>query len=519
MVKQLLALSLLFPLVTSGYAQCGACMIGDTCTVDPPLPTVCPPFTLPGTVGVPYSLDVTFWIPPSFLDPITQLNVELDQVVLNSLENLPLGFTYEASSPNLTYYPQQNPIGCVRICGVPMEAGIDTIQIHATVQGTVGGIATTQTYDINLPVVAYPADQDSVADFTASGNAGCEPFAVSFDPLINPPGLSSTFAWAFGNGNTYAGATPPDQTYSTGNYEVTLQTTVAGVFLTQLSITDVNEDWCGDIDEPNLPFVGCTGQPDLYFTVVDAQLGLSRSSVASNTQSHTWNGLSIPLGFPPFTLTVYDDDGISADDVLGSYTFDNIPGTFPFSQGGTDGQRMVQVQTVHVFSYSDSINVLPSPNTTLIFSGSALCATDEDLSAYGWSLNGVLVDGESGPCVLASNGNWTVTGTNAEGCSSSSNYQVIGLGVSEASSKPLLDLFPVPNAGHFTLRGSGWDSPLVELEVRDAMGRLVHAETLVSQAPAFSRTVDLKNVAAGTYSLLLRDGDASMIRSFTVVPH
>ena len=400
-----------------------------------------------------------------------------------------------------------------------MEAGNDTIRIHATMQGTVGGVATTQTYDINLPVVTYPADQDSVADFTTSINSGCEPLVVSFDPVINAPGLSSTFAWDFGNGNTYTGAAPPDQTYSAGSYEVTLETTVTGIFLTQLSITDVNEDWCGDIDEPNLPFVGCTGQPDLYFTVLDAQLGLSRSPVVNNTQSHTWSGLSIPLGFPPFTLTVYDDDGISADDELGSYTFDNSIGTFPFSQGGTAGQRVVQVQTVQVFDYADSINVLPSPNTALVFNGSALCSTDESLSAYTWSLNGVLVNGETGPCVLASNGIWTVTGTNAEGCSSTSNYQVIGLGVSEASAGPSLDLFPVPNAGRFTLRSSGWTTALVELEIRDAMGRLVHAESLIAQAHTLWRTIDLENVAAGAYSLRLRDGDVSMVRAFTVAPH
>ena len=281
----------------------------------------------------------------------------------------------------------------------------------------------------------------------------------------------------------------------------------------------MNEDWCGDIDEPNLPFVGCTGQPDLYFTVLDAQLGLSRSPVVNNTQSHTWSGLSIPLGFPPFTLTVYDDDGISADDELGSYTFDNSIGTFPFSQGGTAGQRVVQVQTVQVFDYADSINVLPSPNTALVFNGSALCSTDESLSAYTWSLNGVLVNGETGPCVLASNGIWTVTGTNAEGCSSTSNYQVIGLGVSEASAGPSLDLFPVPNAGRFTLRSSGWTTALVELEIRDAMGRLVHAESLIAQAHTLWRTIDLENVAAGAYSLRLRDGDVSMVRAFTVAPH
>ena len=65
---------------SAGLAQCGACSIGDTCTVSPPFPTVCPQITPVGYVGHPYELDVTFWIPASFPEPTTQLNVVVDQV-------------------------------------------------------------------------------------------------------------------------------------------------------------------------------------------------------------------------------------------------------------------------------------------------------------------------------------------------------------------------------------------------------------------------------------------------------
>ncbi|HRH39211.1 MAG TPA: hypothetical protein PK760_12750, partial [Flavobacteriales bacterium] len=85
-------------------AQCGPCTASDTCVVDPPFPSVCPATTLVGTVGVPYALDVTLWIPASFAEPNAGLTVVLQQVTANTIENVPLGLTYEASSPNFTFY-------------------------------------------------------------------------------------------------------------------------------------------------------------------------------------------------------------------------------------------------------------------------------------------------------------------------------------------------------------------------------------------------------------------------------
>ena len=514
-------LILLLALCQAAKAQCGACTVGDTCTVDPPFPAVCPAVTPPGTVGVPFSIDVTFWIPPSFPEPTTQLNVILDEVVLNSLENVPLGLTYEASNPTLTYYPQQNPFGCVRVCGIPMEAGNDTIIIHATATGTVGGIGTTQPYDIRLPVVVYPADQDTAPDLIAAPTEGCAPLSVDFDPLISAPGTTSVFDWDFGNGNSYTGADPPTQTYTaSGSHIVTLQTTVSVPVLTSLTISDINENWCGDLDEPDLPLVGCVGQPDLYFTVLDGQLGSSRSAVINNTQSHTWSGLSIPLGFSPLTLQVYDEDGISADDLLGSFTFPNTAGNFSFSQGGTSGQGTVQIQTVQTFDYTDTLTVFPQPNTALNFNSGVLCAADLGLVDYVWTLDGTTLPNETGPCVLASNGVWSVTGTNAQGCSSTSSYQVIGMGVTEATTDRTFDIFPVPNNGRFVVMLGGWNTGhALLLEVVDAIGRPVHQERIASPGAELTHALDLDGIAAGSYRLRISDGADHAVRAFVVRPH
>ncbi|MBK8498983.1 MAG: PKD domain-containing protein [Flavobacteriales bacterium] len=500
-------------------AQCGPCAVSDTCTVDPPFPTVCPAVTPPGTVGVPFSIDVTFWIPPSFAEPTTQLNVILDQVVLNSIENVPLGLTYEASSPSLVYYPQQDPFGCVRVCGTPMEAGSDTIRIHASVHGTVGGIETNQTYDLNLPITIYPASQDTVPDFTMTDTTGCEPITVSFDALMSAAGLSASYAWDFGNGITSSLATPPDQTYAAGDFAVTLTTTFSGVFLTQFSITAVSNAWCGDLDEPNLPFVGCVGQPDLYFSVLDAQLGLSRSPVVNNVQSTTWSNLSIPLGFPPFTLNIYDEDGLSDDDLLGTLSFDATTGAFPFSNSGTTGSRLVQTQVVQAFSYSDTLVVHPLPNTTLSQGPEFLCAADQGLPSYAWTLDGSPVPDETGPCVPLANGLWSVTGISAEGCSTTSSMLVSGVGLREFDDTREALVYPVPTDGALVLRMRGWGDAVVSLLLLDAPGRMIRSERFRSMDNEVIRPIDLSRLDAGTYTMLLRSGERSLSRTVVIAPH
>ena len=495
--------------VSDGHAQCGTCTTGDTCTVSPPFPTACPMIAPVGMVGAPYSFDVTFWIPPSFAEPSTGLNVVLQEVRVIGINNVPLGLTFEASHLDLIYYPQQDPFGCVRVCGIPMLPYNDSLVVRVLGTGTVGGIAINREQALRIPLVILPADGSNVG-FAMSSDSACAPVTVEFAPLLIAPGLNSSFYWDFGNGNTYAGPDPPPQLFTTaGTHLVSLQTTVTVPMLAQVVLTGVSNAWCGDVDEPNLPLIGCVGQPDPYFTLTDALGGQFRSTTVSNVQSTTWNGLAIPLSFPPFTLRFYDSDAISADDLLGAFVLSGAIGTFPFSASGTAGSVLVQTQTVQAFSNVDSILVLPAPNTALVYDQDAgtLCAEDLDLVAYSWTLNGDPLPEETGPCVIAANGNWELTGTNSQGCVGSSSYSLVGLGMIDlAGLGGGVQISPVPNSGRFTVRASGLvGRGFVRISVIDAMGRTVHQEHLASSGPQLMRTIDLGAVAIGAYVLRLED--------------
>lgn len=518
-MKRLLPALLLGLVHNATLAQCGPCAVGDTCTVDPPFPAVCPAITPTGTVGVPYALDVTFWIPPSFPEPTTQLNVVLQEVTLVSMENVPLGLTYEASSPTLTYYPQIDPFGCVRVCGIPMQAGNDTIRLTAVAQGTVGGISTTQNQSLNIPVQALPASADTVPDFIASADSACAPLTVSFSEAESAPGMTTAFTWDFGNGSTFNGAAPPDQTYTAGGaYPVTLQRAFSVPMLTQLVITGVANSWCGDLDEPNLPIVGCVGQPDLYFTITDSRLALDRSALVSNAQSATWNNLSIPLAFPPFTLRVYDSDDISADDLLGTFTIDASSGSASFSQGGTAGSRQVQVETVLTTIYTDTIVVFSNPSFSLSLDVDAgtLCATEQGLAAYAWTLNGAPVS-VTGPCVDVANGLWGLTATSDEGCSGSAELLVNGVGIEEPSNALGFSVSPNPVSGMLWIEMDDAPCERADLHLLDASGRVVLAEVMAVGPESAPRAVDLSALHPGPYWAQLRCGSRQAQRRVMLV--
>jgi PKD repeat protein len=466
-----------------------------------------------GYVGHPYQLDITLWIPSSFAEPTTQLNVVVDQVTGTGIEGIPPGLDYEASSPDFIFHPQEDPFACVRVCGVPLLATTDTMIVHATINGTVGGIGTTRGYDIPIPIKVLPTDS-APTPISLAPDPGCAPLSVQLGPVVEVPGYTTTYTWDLGNGTSSTLATPPNQVYGAGTYPISLTTTHNAPTLTQLNITGVNNAWCGDLDEVNLPFIGCTGQPDLFFTLIDGRLGEYRSSVATNTQNHAWGGLSIPLVNPPYTLRIYDQDGLSDNDLLGTFTIDATIGTVAFSGSGTSGERIATQSTIATITYTDTLVVLPSPNTTLDFNmtAGALCAADMGLPSYTWALDNEVVAGENGPCVLASNGTWTVTAVNALGCASTSSYQVIGLGV-DGPSVAAGAIYPVPNNGRFA---APLPAASAEVVVMDAMGRIVY-RAIHTSGPGRAE-IDLGPVAAGTYTCRVVAPVGSFSRTFVVAP-
>lgn len=411
-------------------AQCPGCATDITCTITPAFPTLCPLAPPDATAGQYYQSDITFWMPTTFTDPGTGFTVDFQQMTITNVSGLPFGLNIEYSEPSGVYYPPQNQYGCARICGTPLGAGTYTVTISIIAGVTFSGIPINSPQQFTLPLNVLPGSGGN-AGFTFTPASECGSSLVEFEALIDGSPSPTTYAWNFGNGNSGTSATPPLQAYDQpGEYVITLETTIGGYVLQDVVLTGANGNWCGDVEEPNLPIVGCQGSPDPYFVLTDAQGGTYTSSTVDDSFTASWTGLGLLLDDPPYSISFYDEDVVSQNDLLGTY---NIPsngsGTYHINvAGGTTGSLVVVEQAQTVFSHSDTVLIYPLPEVVLVETGQTgeLCVADTTLVGYVWFLDGDTVPALSGPCIMPTGpGVWRVVATNGYGCTANGGPVIV----------------------------------------------------------------------------------------------
>lgn len=169
--------------------------------------------------------------------------------------------------------------------------------------------------------------------------------------------------------------------------------------LTSIVVNGLNDSWCGDIEETNWPFIGCTASPDPYATLTDAN-GNTIYQSASNADDFSLElALNIPLTDFPYTLTIWDEDEVSNNDNLGSFTLDGSQsGTFTLSNSGTT----ITVNVMMSYAGCTDVNALNFSSGATMNDGSCEygeCASDEDLISidiqtdqYGFETSIALTD-------------------------------------------------------------------------------------------------------------------------------
>jgi PKD repeat protein len=412
------------------HAQCPGCVPDLTCVSDPAFPTLCPSAPPDATAGVAYQADLTFWLPPTFTDPGTGFTVNFQQMTVTGVQGLPFGLSFQTNAPGSVYYPQENAYGCARVCGTPLTPGTFAVDIAVLASVNFNGfnIDVPQTFSLLLNVLPGSGGNTS---FTYGPTAGCGSVTASFEALINGSPQITAYLWDLGNGSTSTAAVPPPQTYSTpGIHVISLQTTISAPVLDTLILTGVNDNWCGAVEEPDVPFVGCTGTPDPYFVLTDGGGNTYTSSTVDNSTTATWTGLGLVLDTPPYSISFYDEDAVSQNDLLGTF---NLPtgslGTTFFNvAGGTTGNVRIGLQVQQSFSDTDTVTVFAVPELSLQQDegNGTLCATPNDLVNYVWFHDGDTVPNADGPCLLPdSAGLWWVEAISAQGCSATSDTAVV----------------------------------------------------------------------------------------------
>jgi len=434
-----------------GYSQCPGCMPDFGCVATMPGGGICDSTLLDGTVGANYQDDVSFYMPKMINSPLGG-TATLNEIQITGITGLPFGVTWEcdASLGQCKYFPQSMPIGqevgCIRFCGTPLDnPGVYTIRASIKAKASSGSITVIQDTAYYTQMVLLPGSSGN-ASFSWSPGFGCDADSFQFMGLLNGTPNFTTWQWNLGNGNTSTLQNPPKQGYGLGSHIITCQTDIYEYAISNVDLVDVNDDYCGDIEELlcncGTPIIGLCPEP--YFIVSDGGgAGIYASAALGGTTSGNWPGLNISLNNPTYTITLFDEDNGpplgTQDDTLGIMSFNPtgvgiINLTAPGSGGGTTELNLTIIQQI---AYSvidtDTVHVYPAPmplatnasGIDSICTGDSVQLSVGTASAYQWNRNGTAITGANSQAFWAkASGAYTVGVLSVDGCSGTSNNTI-----------------------------------------------------------------------------------------------
>jgi hypothetical protein len=418
----LLALTLLTS--SLAFAQCDDCTIDESCLPDGGLPGVCPLIMPAATAGVEYSEDMTFFLPPTVVDPGTGVTADLLEVVITNVQGMPFGLDFSMNNANNTYYPQDgDTFGCSTICGIPLLAGEYDVVITAHVTVVALGFETEVDQDFISPFTVLPGEGGN-SSFTYDNLAGCGSLDVNFEGLIDGDPNPTTWSWDFGNGDFAEGQFPSTQTYDeVGEYTATLETTIWNYVLTDLLLSGVGSGWSGDFEE-----LTTLQSPDPYFVLTDAGgVDVFTSAALADTESGNWTNIDFVLNNPPYSISFWDEDLISADDYLGTWDMPTGEGATIFNSGGNSGSVNVSLLAGDVFTDDEILNVFPAPNPDFMVDEETnlIWYEDPELTTFQWFLGGDSIIGSIDTSLVMNwGGVYTCYVTNIYGCEGLSSEYV-----------------------------------------------------------------------------------------------
>ncbi|WP_190242568.1 T9SS type A sorting domain-containing protein [Hymenobacter lapidiphilus] len=158
-------------------------------------------------------------------------------------------------------------------------------------------------------------------------------------------------------------------------------------------------------------------------------------------------------------------------------------------------------------TFSVTINARPAqPTVTVQYNGPVTTLTSSAATGNQWLLNGTAIAGATNPTYVVNSaaqlGSYTVTTTNATGCTSLPSAPLVITSSSQPLAGSSLQLYPNPTTdGLLTVKLGGY-SKAVELSVYNAVGQLVR--TLSVPAGRLEQPLDLSQLPNGVYVLKAR---------------
>ena len=406
-------------LVPSSFAQCSDCVSDLNCIGVDGFPAICPAVADTAYTNAYYEEFLTFYIPTQVTDPGSGLDATLLSVEVVSVSGLPFGLEFTLSDADGIFYPSQGEnYGCATICGTPLIQGVYDVQIAVDIVAEAFGFELTQSESFLYTIVVEPGE-GGTGSFSYDGTAGCGSLNVSYEAILAAPLPSvTTYSWDFGNQQSSTDSAPASILYDTpGTYQCQLTTTISDYKLNAIVASALSDNWSGDIDD-------VFSVSDTYFTLTDGGGNTVFSSdVLDNNNTPAWQNLNILLSNPPYTVTFYDEDDISADDNLGNVGIVLQPGSIDFDiTSGTAGQMTISLEETTSVTDSVEITVFEAPVAVFDITATELIFNDPNLSTFQWYLNDTPLSNETASQItLADGGEYQCLVTNIYGCAALSN--------------------------------------------------------------------------------------------------
>ncbi len=161
-----------------------------------------------------------------------------------------------------------------------------------------------------------------------------------------------------------------------------------------------------------------------------------------------------------------------------------------------------------------TVNLLPlptinaTPNNSVICLGQSVILNATGATTYSWMPGNI--NGSSVTYTPATSTNYSVTGTDANGCVNTSNVSVnvsICTGVNLFNKNSGFSLFPNPTNGILTLKMNTAQATNVTVEVMDAAGKIIMKNEFMFSDKIIANEINLEKFANGIYFIKLITSD------------
>jgi len=269
-----------------------------------------------------------------------------------------------------------------------------------------------------------------------------------------------------------------------------------------------NYQWNNSQQTPSIA-VNSSGQ---YSVIGTAANGCQGSSAIANvtvqpspTPSITSNG--------PIAFCEGQSVTLSTATGQGSYLWSGTGGTTASTlilQSGTYSVTVTNQFGCQGVSNPITVDVTPQDEAVILENGNDLTVSPPG-SGYQWFLNGDPIPGATGIDYAAiQSGNYHVEYIGPNGCPTST-YTLeftLQVGVGEYSIFDVLDVYPNPGKGEFTIRGMMPTTEDVTIELTNMLGQVLQPAVRINNTNDFRRPMDISRYANGVYFIRITAGDS-----------